>query len=122
RQRRDPLEVAADDAVLGGLRRQSLEALQLALGLLARGLGQVGGLDLLAQLGRFRLRLVDLAELLLDRLQLLAEEELALTLLELGLDLRLDPAADLEDLELAREQLGQSAQSLLQIALLEQLL
>ena len=43
--------------------------------------------DGLAQLGDLRLLLVALAELLLDRLQLLAQEVLALALLELGLDL-----------------------------------
>jgi hypothetical protein len=40
-------------------------------------------------------------ELLLDRLELLAQEELALSLLHLLLHLRLDLRAELEDLELA---------------------
>ena len=118
----EPLEVAADHAVLGRLRRQALEALQLALGLLHRVLGQVGGLDLLAQLGGLGLRLVDLAELVLDRLELLAQEELALALVDLGLDLRLDLRPDRDQLQLAREQLGQPAQALGHVALLEQLL
>ena len=50
----DPLEVGADHAVLGRLRRQALEAPQLALGRLPRVLGQVRLLDLLAQLLRPR--------------------------------------------------------------------
>src|SRR5918999_1746055 len=45
RQLDDPLEVGADHAVLGRLRRQALEALELAVGLLARVLRQVGLLD-----------------------------------------------------------------------------
>ncbi len=108
--------------MLGRLRRQPLEALQLALGLLARVLGQLGRLDLLAQLVGLGLLLVHLAELLLDRLELLAQEVLALALLHLGLDLRLDPRADRDQLELAREQLGQPPQPLGHVALLEQLL
>ena len=44
--------------------------------------------------------LVALAELLLDRLQLLAQEVLALVLADLGLHLRLDLRAELEHLEL----------------------
>ena len=49
---------------------------------------------------------VALAELLLDRLQLLAQEVLALALLHLRLDLRLDLRAELEHLELAAEDRG----------------
>ena len=103
RQRRDPLQVGADDAVLGGLRRQALEPVELAVGLLADVLGQLDRRELLAQLAGLRRGLVDLAELLLDRLELLAQDVLALALVELGLDLRLDLRADRDDLELARE-------------------
>src|SRR5438132_911670 len=83
----DPLEIRADDAVLGGLRRQPLEALQLAVGLLADVLGQIGRLDPLAQLVGLGRLLVSLTELLLDRLELLPEEVFALPALHLGLDL-----------------------------------
>ena len=41
RQRRDPLQVGADDAVLGGLGGQLLQAVQLAVDLLADVLGQL---------------------------------------------------------------------------------
>ena len=48
-QRDDPLEVGADHAVLGGGGGQALEAFELAVGGLADVLGQLCGLDLLAQ-------------------------------------------------------------------------
>ena len=66
--------------------------------------------------------LVGLAELLLDRLELLAQEVLALALVELGLDLRLDLRPDRHHLELAGEDLGEAAQPLGHVDLLEQLL
>ena len=108
--------------MLGGLRRQALEAAEFALGHLPRVLGEVRLLQQRAQLLRLRLLLVDLAELLLDRPQLLAQEVLALALVHLGLDLGLDAAADLDELELAGEDLGEQPQPLGHIALLEQAL
>ena len=119
-ERGQPLQVRADHPVLGRLRGQPLEAPQLALGLLHGVLGKARLVELLAQLLRLDLLLVELAELLLDRLHLLAQEPLALTLLHLGLDLRLDLGPDLHELELAREQLGQPAHALRHVALLEQ--
>ncbi len=116
----EPLEIGADHAVLGGLRRQPLEALQLALRLLPGVLRQLGGLEALAQLGRLGLDLVDLAELLLDRLELLAQEVLALPAIHLRLDLRLDPRADLDQLLLARQDLREPPQAPRHVALLEQ--
>ena len=65
---------------------------------------------------------IALAELLLDRLQLLAQEVLALRGLHLGLDLVLDLRAELGDLELAVEDHEHGAQPLLDVVLLEQLL
>ena len=81
RQRQDPVDVGADHAVLGRGGRELLEPPELALDGLLGLLGQVLLLDLLAQLGQLGLLLVALAELVLDRLQLLAEEVLALALL-----------------------------------------
>src|SRR5438105_2108004 len=65
---------------------------------------------------------VALAELLLDRLQLLAQEVLALALLDLGGDLRLDLRAELVDLELALQDRGHLAQALVHVRELEDLL
>ena len=120
RQRRDPLEVGADDAVLGRRLGQPLEPRELAVGDLADLLGQLDLGELLAQLLDLGLRRVALAELLLDRLELLAQEVLALGLVELRLDLRLDPRAHRGDLELIGEDLRQPPQALGDVALLEQ--
>ena len=97
----DPLEVGADHAVLGRRRRQPLEPRELALGGLPHVLRELERLEPLAQLVHLGLLGVALAELGLDRLQLLAQEVLALALLHLGLHLRLDLRAELEHLELA---------------------
>ena len=76
----------------------------------------------LAQLVDLRLLLVALAELVLDRLQLLAEEVLALALVDLARDLRLDLRAELRHLELAVQDQRDRAQALLDVDRLEQLL
>jgi hypothetical protein len=60
-QRGEPLEIGADHAVLRGLRRQPLEAAQLALGHLPDVLGKGRLLQQRAELLRLRLLLVDLA-------------------------------------------------------------
>jgi hypothetical protein len=122
RQVDEPLEVGADHAVLGRCLRQPLEAPQLALGGLLRLLGQLGGLQALAQLGDLGLLLVALAQFLLDRLQLLAQEVLTLALVELRLDLRLDLRPELDHLEFAGEDLRQAPQALGHVDLLQELL
>jgi hypothetical protein len=121
-QREDPVEVGADDAVLGRGRRQLLQAPQLASGRAVDLLGQLELVEPGAQLVDLRLLLVGLAELLLNRLQLLTQEVLALALLHLGLDLRLDLRAELEHLQLAVEDARDPAQALLHVGQLEQLL
>ena len=78
-----PLQVGADDAVLGGGRGQFLQPRELALGGFAGVLGQFGLLDPLAQLVDLGLLLVPLPQLVLDRFQLLAQEELALAFVDL---------------------------------------
>ena len=108
--------------MLGRRRGQFFQPRELALGRFSGLLGQLGGLDLLAQLVDFGLVLVGLAELVLNRFQLLAEEELALALVDFGLDLRLDLGAELDDLELAVEDLGEVAEAGADVVLLEQLL
>jgi hypothetical protein len=73
--------------VLGRRGRQSLEAGQLTIRRFAGVLGEVRLLDSPAQLGYLGLLGVLLAGLALDGLQLLAQVVLALTLLDLRLDL-----------------------------------
>ena len=75
-----------------------------------------------AQLLELGLLRVALAELVLDRLHLLAQEVLALRLLHLRLDLRLDLRAELEHLELAAQDRRRRAQPLLDVDQLEELL
>ena len=121
-QRHDPVEIGANDPVLRGDGRQSLETAELA----QRGpldvLWQIELLEAGAQLGRLGLLGVGVAELLPDRLELLAQEELPLALVELGLDLRLDPRPELEDLLLAAEDQQHLAQARFDVDELEQLL
>ena len=108
--------------MLGRLRRERLQALELAVDLAADLLGQRDLLEALAQLAGLRGGLVELAELAPDRLELLAQDELALALVDLGLDLGLDLRPDRDDLELAREDLGQPPQAAGDVDLLEELL
>ena len=89
-----PVEVGADHRRLGALLAHALEAAQLALGLLAHGVGHAGVGDLRAVLVGHR-RLV-LAELLADRVHLPAQEVVALLLLGAGLDVLADALAHLE--------------------------
>ena len=121
-EREDPLEVGADDPVLGGRGRELRKPVELAPRLLVGVLGKLRLLDLCAQLGELRLLLVRLAELLLDRLQLLAQEVLPLGLVHLLLHLGLDLRSQLEDLQLAREDHGQLPQTLLDVDRLEEVL
>ena len=119
RQLGDRLEVGADDLPLHRLARRALEARQLAVDLLARGLGQRQRGELLAQRVGV-VRLVALAELLLDRLELLAQVELPLPAAELLLDLRLDLLLGVDDGELALDEQQHAPQALLDRQRLEQ--
>src|SRR5262249_20800657 len=76
----------------------------------------------LAELLDLSLLRVALAELVLDRLQLLAQEVLALSLLHLGLHLRLDLRAELEHLDLPGEDRRDLAQPLADVGRLEEAL
>ena len=106
--------------MLGGRLGELLEPRQLAVDLGADVLGQLERGELLAQLVDLRLGGILLAQLVLDRLHLLAQDPLALALLHLGVDLALDLRADGDDVELARQHLGQAAQAAGHVDLLEQ--
>ena len=117
-----PLEVGARHGVLGGLRRDGAQPRQLAVGLLAHVGRELRLLELGLELVDLALAVVALAQLLADGLHLLAQQELALVLVERLLDLVADLRADLEHLQLAAEDAGEQAQPLLGVERLEQLL
>ena len=122
RQPDEPVDVGPDDADLRRGGRDPAHPVDLldrpGLDLLRHA----GGLDLVAKLVDLGLLGVVLAELALDRLELLAEDVLALGLVHLGLDLGLDPALELEDLDLAGEEVADELQALDDVDRLEELL
>ena len=100
RQRDQPVEIGARHGVLGGRRRHLRQPIELAQRFLLDRLGHAGRFDLLGELLDLLGLIVALAELLLDRLHLLAQEVLALVLADLGLHLRLNLRSELEHFEL----------------------
>ncbi len=98
RQGHEPVEVRANDAVLGCGGGDLLQSRQLAVDGFLRVFRQLQLREAAAQLVDLRLLGVTFAELVLDRLELLAQEELALAFLHLLLNLRLDLGAELEHL------------------------
>ena len=117
-----PVDVRPDDADLGRGGRDPAHPVDF---LDRPGLdlvGHAGGFDLVAKLVDLGLLRVVLAQLALDRLELLAQDVLALGLVHLGLDLGLDPALELEDLDLVREEVGDELEPLDDVDRLEQLL
>jgi hypothetical protein len=113
------LEVGANDLGFHGLPPGALEAGELALDLLLRGVGQGELGEALAQRLDFG-RLVLVAQLLLNRLHLLAQEHLALPLAQLFLDLRLDLLLGVEHADLALDQHQHAPQALFDGQRLEQ--
>ena len=113
-----PVEIVADDGRLGRLVAHALEPRELALGLLEHVLGHVG-------LGDLRAVLLDdgrlvVAELLADRVELAAEDVLALLLLDTGLDVLLDPAAHLHQGEALALKLERQLEALAHVDRLEE--
>ena len=96
---RDDLQVRPHDLGLGRFARDALQAPQLAVHLAPRLLRQLERLDPLAEIVRL-LRVDILAQLLLDRLHLLSEEDLALPITQLLLDLLANLLLRLEQADL----------------------
>jgi hypothetical protein len=117
----DPVEVGADDGVLGRADLHGAEALELLARDLLGLVREVRLRDALLEAVEVALIALVLAELLLDGLELLAKDVLALVLAHLLFDLRVDSLAHLEDLELPREQAQDLADALLDVDRLEQL-
>ena len=122
RQADQPVDVGPDDADLRRGRRDPAHAVDLLDRPGLDLLGHARLLDLLAQLVDLGLLRVVLAQLALDGLELLAQDVLALGLVHLGLDLGLDLALQLEDLDLAAEEARDELQPLGDVDRLEQLL
>ena len=112
RDRQQPVEIIAHDGGLGRHRAHLAELLELGHGLLAGFLRQLGLLDLVLELGQVVAAFLAVAELLLDRLHLLVQIVLALSLLHLTLDAAPDLALDLEDRDLALHQREDTLQPL----------
>ena len=96
----DQLEIGPGDLVIGRGGGQPLQPCQLALGLLAHLVGQVGLVEAAAQLLGLLALGVLLAQLVLDGPELLAEHVVALLLAHLGLGLAGDLLPQLEHLQL----------------------
>ena len=96
-----PVDVVAHDRGLRGHRRHQLQLVELGLRLLARLLRHAGLGDALFQLAELVRGVLEVAELLLDRLHLLVEVVLALALLHLRLHAAADLLLDLQHLHLA---------------------
>ena len=103
-ERDQPVDVRPRHGVFGGGRRHALQPVELAQRFLSDIVGHAGRVDLPAQFIELARVVVGAAEFLLNRLELLAEEVLALVLADLGLDLRLDLRTDLEHFELFDQQ------------------
>ena len=117
----EPVEVGAHHRVLGRFLRHPLEPLELLGGLLGRFLGHLRVGDGLAQVVEFAAFLA-FAELGADRLHLLAEVELALTLVDLFLRLLFQLPRQLQHLDLVIEEFQHLVEAGAQLERLEDLL
>ncbi len=119
RDREQPVEVVADDGRLGRLVAHALESRELTLGLLEDVFGHLR----LGDLGAVLLddRALVLAQLLADRLELAAEDVLALLLVDVRLDVLLDAPAHLHEGEPLALELESQLESCPDVDGLEQL-
>ena len=108
----DGREVGPDHRRFGRVRVHARESVQLALRFLHHFVGEVELLELLAEALDFVLFVVGARQLLLQRLDLLAQEVLALVLVDLFLDLALEAPLRLLQLDLGVDQHEHEAQSL----------
>ena len=120
RHRHEPVDVGARDGVFGRRRRHLRETIELARRLGARLLRHARGVDLLTERVDLLRALVALAELLLNRLHLLAQIVVALGLRHLGMHFRLDLRPELQDLGLLGEGGHEALQALGDAERLEQ--
>jgi hypothetical protein len=122
RHRHEPVDVGPRHRVFRGCRRHLRQPVELAQSLGLGLFGHAGRVDLLAEGIDLLRAIVAVAQLLLDRLHLLAQVVLALRLRHLRLSFGLDLRAELEDLGLLGEGRHQPLQTLGHANRLEQLL
>ena len=112
RQVDERVDVVAHHGRFGGHRRHQLELLELGVDFLARFLRHLRRDDLLFEILHVG-ALFPVAELFLDRLDLLVQVVLALALLHLALDSATDPFFHLKDVNLVFQLLEQFLESLI---------
>jgi hypothetical protein len=110
RQAYQQIQVRLDHAVFGGLDRHAFHAVQFAARFFLRLFGHARLADALIQFADVGFVLVFLAQFLLDRLHLLAQEELPLHPLHFALGFRLDLPPQFQDFDLLLEQPGEPQQ------------
>jgi hypothetical protein len=115
----DPFEICANHLRFHRLAARSLETAELTLDFGAGKFRKLELRELVTQLGDF-LRGILFAKLLLNRLELFAQEHLPLALAELFLNLRLDLLLRLEHSDLTLDVHEHTAESLLDTQCLEQ--
>ena len=121
RQLGHPFQKSPDHLVLGRLRASALQTVQLALDLRALFVGEVDRPDPLLDL-LYVVAVLPLPELLLDLLELLAQQHLTLPLPQLGLDPGLDVFLCIDAGELALHRNQGTAHPLFVVECLEELL
>ncbi len=112
REARDPLDVRPQHRALGRVGIPALQALELLLGFLRHLLGNLLLLELLPVAGDLVREVVGVAELLLDRLELLPQEVLALRLVDLPARRPGDLLLHRQDADLPPQDLENGAQAL----------
>jgi hypothetical protein len=117
-----PVEIGADHAVLGRGLGRALQPPQLLPGLFLHLVRHAGRVDRLAQLFQLRGRTLLLAELAADRLHLLAQEGLALALLQRGAGLIADLAREPQHAQAVGQELEHPVEPALEIEGLQHLL
>ncbi len=122
RQHRQPLDVVAGQAVIGGHRRHASQAAEFLQRLFLHVVGHAGRFDLLPQLFGIARGFVLLAQFLLDGLHLLAQVVLALRLLYAVLHFALNLVAQLLNFQLLRQVLVDLLQPHLDVGRLQHVL
>ena len=121
-QRDHEVEIGLDDTVLGGLNRHAAHPVQFAQRLFVCFLGHASGFNALLEFANVGFLLVFFAQLLLDSLHLLAQEEVLLHFFHLALGLGLNLVSKLGDVDFIVQQLRQAEQLLLDAVDLQEFL